>query len=97
MPSTIAATRFGRVDEHDRAMRDYDEAIRLDPHYAHAFNNRGIIFLELGDADRADRGFRSRYRAKTERTPTPSAIADSRSRIWGSSIARSLTSTGHSR
>ena len=34
-------------------MRDYDEAIRLDPHYAHALNNRGIIFLERGDVDRA--------------------------------------------
>jgi tetratricopeptide (TPR) repeat protein len=34
-------------------MRDYDEAIRLDPENAHAFNNRGIIRLELGDPGRA--------------------------------------------
>ena len=36
-----------------RALRDYDEAIRLNPHYAHALNNRGIIFLERGDTARA--------------------------------------------
>jgi lipoprotein NlpI len=38
-------------------MRDYDAALRLNPHYAHAYNNRGIVFLEMGDVDRAIEDF----------------------------------------
>ena len=34
-----------------------NEAIRLDPHYAHAFNNRGIVFLELGEVEQAIEDF----------------------------------------
>ena len=37
----------------DRAMADYDQAIRLDPKYAHAYNNRGIAWLGKKDNDRA--------------------------------------------
>ena len=49
-------THFATRNELERALRDYDEAIRLDPHYAHAFNNRGL-FLERGEAIRAIRDF----------------------------------------
>ena len=31
------------------AIADYDEAIRLDPHYAHAHYNRGLSRAALGD------------------------------------------------
>ena len=49
-----APKRAGRSPaELQAAIFAYDEAIRLNPHYAHAFNNRGIIFLELGDIERA--------------------------------------------
>ena len=51
--------RFARGDDLGRAMHDYDEAIRLNPHYAHAFNNRGIVFLELGNMERAIADFDS--------------------------------------
>jgi lipoprotein NlpI len=37
----------------DRAMADYNEAIRLDPKLALAFNNRAIAYAEKGDLDRA--------------------------------------------
>jgi lipoprotein NlpI len=37
----------------DRAIADYNEAIRLDPKYADAYYNRGIAYKAKGDIDRA--------------------------------------------
>ena len=39
--------------DYDRAIADYDQAIRLDPNYAHAFNNRGVAYESKKDYDRA--------------------------------------------
>jgi tetratricopeptide (TPR) repeat protein len=39
--------------DNDRAIADYDEAIRLDPKRAKAFKNRGCAYLEKGDNGRA--------------------------------------------
>ena len=39
--------------DYDRAIADYDEAIRLDPKYDPAFNNRGAAYLAKGGHDRA--------------------------------------------
>jgi hypothetical protein len=38
-------------------MRDYDEAIRLDPNYAYAYHSRGTAYRKQGDVDRAIRDF----------------------------------------
>src|SRR6185503_12769589 len=37
----------------DRAIADYNEAIRLDPKYAQALFNRGNAYYQKGDDDRA--------------------------------------------
>ena len=37
----------------DRAIADYTEAIRLDPKFAIAYNNRGLAYRDKGDTDRA--------------------------------------------
>ena len=34
--------------EHDRAIQDYDQAIRLNPTFALAFNNRGVMQFDKG-------------------------------------------------
>ena len=39
--------------DHDRAISDYNEAIRLDPKYAGAYYNRGLAWRGKGDFDRA--------------------------------------------
>jgi tetratricopeptide (TPR) repeat protein len=39
--------------EHGRAIADFDDAIRLDPLSARAFNNRGSAWYAKGDLDRA--------------------------------------------
>src|SRR5437660_4528769 len=38
---------------YDRAIEDYDRAIKLDPGYARAFYNRGISYSDKGDQTRA--------------------------------------------
>jgi tetratricopeptide (TPR) repeat protein len=43
--------------QYDRAIQDYDEAIRLDPKYADAFNNRGYTYNAKGQYDRAIKDF----------------------------------------
>lgn len=42
---------------YDRAIDDYNEAIRLDPKYAIAFNNRGLAYQRKGETDRAIEDF----------------------------------------
>src|SRR5215467_13387117 len=39
--------------EHDRAITDFNEAIRLNPQNARAYNNRGSSFFAKGDRDQA--------------------------------------------
>jgi len=39
--------------EYDRAMRDFDNAVRLDPNFADVFNYRGIADVAQGQYDRA--------------------------------------------
>jgi tetratricopeptide (TPR) repeat protein len=39
--------------DHDRAIADYDEAIRVNPKFAFAFNNRGTAYKNKGDPDSA--------------------------------------------
>ena len=39
--------------DNDRAIADYNEAVRLNPKSGMAFHNRGVAYLEKGDNDRA--------------------------------------------
>jgi tetratricopeptide (TPR) repeat protein len=46
-------TAFFNRQDYNRAIADYDEAIRLDPNYALAFYSRGCAYDRKGDYDRA--------------------------------------------
>lgn len=46
----------------DRAIQDYDEAIRLDPEYANSFNNRGYAYNAKRQHDRAIMDFNEAIR-----------------------------------
>jgi lipoprotein NlpI len=43
--------------DYDRAIHDFDQAIRLKPDFANAFNNRGIAYDYKGNYDRAIQDF----------------------------------------
>jgi tetratricopeptide (TPR) repeat protein len=44
---------YDNKEQHDRAIKDYDKAITLNPKYAEVYNNRGIAYTKKGKADRA--------------------------------------------
>lgn len=44
---------FGKKSEHDRAILDLSEAIRLQPRNASAYRERGIVYRNKGDLDRS--------------------------------------------
>jgi tetratricopeptide (TPR) repeat protein len=44
---------YGDIGQRERAIADYDEAIRLDPKYATAYYNRGVIYGDIGQRERA--------------------------------------------
>lgn len=44
---------YSEIQAYDRAITDYDEAIRLKPEYAEAYNNRGYAYYWNGEAANA--------------------------------------------
>jgi Flp pilus assembly protein TadD len=44
---------YGKKGENDRAIADYNEALRLNPKLASAYNNRGLAYSKKGENDRA--------------------------------------------
>jgi Flp pilus assembly protein TadD len=48
---TNRGAEFGAKGDLDKAMKDHDQAIKIDPKNALAFNNRGIAKLKKGDKE----------------------------------------------
>ena len=46
-------TAYSKKGDSDRAIKDYNKAIELNPQYAPTFNNRGNEYSKKGDPDRA--------------------------------------------
>src|SRR5207248_8403457 len=46
--TTLFRSCYEDMHQHKRAIEDYDEAIRLDPKNADAYNNRGAVYKRLG-------------------------------------------------
>jgi tetratricopeptide (TPR) repeat protein len=44
---------YNEQRDYDRAIKDYDEAVRLNPKHANAFSNRGVAYAGKRDYDRA--------------------------------------------
>jgi tetratricopeptide (TPR) repeat protein len=48
----------------DKAISDYNEAIRLNPNLAIAYNNRGIAYRRVGDHNKAHSDFATAKRLR---------------------------------
>jgi tetratricopeptide (TPR) repeat protein len=53
---------YNEQREFDRAIEDYNEAIRLNPRHANGFSNRGVAFTQKGEYDRAIESFNDAIR-----------------------------------
>ena len=51
--TTTGAYAYSDKGENDRAIADHTEAIRLDPIYANAYDNRGLAYWSKDENDRA--------------------------------------------
>jgi tetratricopeptide (TPR) repeat protein len=60
---------FHAKKQYDRAIEDYDEAIRLDPNFALAYNNRGDTRMHQNDLDRAIADFSAAIRINPKYVP----------------------------
>lgn len=60
--------------DNDRAIQDYDQAIRLNPSYADAFSNRGNTYAAKGDNDRAIQDFDQAIRFNPSVAQSPALL-----------------------
>jgi tetratricopeptide (TPR) repeat protein len=60
------AAAYDRKQQYDRAIADYDTALRLDPAQADAFNHRGEVWRKKGDRPRALADFGAAIRLNPE-------------------------------
>ena len=44
---------YGYIGEYDKAIADYDQAIKLKPHYAKAYYHRGVAYCKKREYDKA--------------------------------------------
>jgi len=54
------ATPYRHEGGFDRAIADYNEAIRLDPKSAYSYANRGLLYEKSGDVEKARGDFEAR-------------------------------------
>ena len=59
-------TAYGAKGQHDRAIQDFDQAIKLNPSYAVAFNNRGTAYRAQRPARPRHPGLRPGHQAQPE-------------------------------
>jgi tetratricopeptide (TPR) repeat protein len=62
------AAAYDRKQQYDRAIADYDTALRLDPAQADAFNHRGEVWRKRGDRPHALADFGAAIRLNPEHT-----------------------------
>ena len=62
LPTVTEASRKGRLKDYTGSIIDNDEAIRLDPKLANAYNLRGVSYIYLGKLTTAMENFETCFR-----------------------------------
>jgi tetratricopeptide (TPR) repeat protein len=63
------AAAYGRKQQYDRAIADYDAALKLDSAQADAFNNRGEVWRKKGDRPHALADFAAAIKLDPQHSP----------------------------
>ena len=87
--------RLVRQEEYDKAIADYDQAIRLDPKYAMAYNNRGHAWYAKEEYDKAIADYDKAIELDPKK-PWPTTTAASPGTPRRSTTRRSPTTTRRS-
>ncbi len=69
---------YGYIGEHDKAIADYDEAIKLKPHYAKAYYHRGVAYCKKREYDKAIKD----YNEVIKREPDYAEAYSARGEAW---------------
>ena len=77
--SPLHTAAYHLLGEHQRAVEDLDEAIRLDPKYADNYYNRGNAYGKLGEHQRAIQDYERAIQLGADRGPLESAIEEAKS------------------
>jgi tetratricopeptide (TPR) repeat protein len=65
------------MGDEEKALADFDEAIRLDPHYAVSLFNRGNMWFNKSDYDRAIADYEQAVRVDPSYSPAWNALGKS--------------------
>ena len=60
------ANCYGWLQEYEKALPDYDQAIRLNPEDAPAYRNRGIVYAAIGQYEQAIEDYSEAIRLKSD-------------------------------
>jgi len=74
----LALWENNKYSDPNKALEYLNKAISLDPKYGDAYNNRGLVWLDKGDYDRA----MADYTKAIELDPRDSTAYDNRGNIW---------------
>jgi tetratricopeptide (TPR) repeat protein len=59
---SVANLAFAELGDHQKAIKDFDKAIELNPKDADAYSNRGFTYGKLGDSGKAIRDLKTAAR-----------------------------------
>ena len=69
---------YSYIGEYDKAIADYDQAIKLKPHYAKAYYHRGVAYCKKREYDKAIKD----YNAVIKREPDYAEAYSARGEAW---------------
>ena len=79
---------YADLGQHKLAMQYYTEAIRLNPQYAEAYNNRGLAHLNVEQYQRAIQDLDEAIRLDSQLALAYANPESTERRLWGQSLKK---------